>query len=49
MLDEAGVSAKFRASAKMSIAEDHAEKIREAVLNLDQLPVSDLGNALRSA
>ena len=48
MLDETGVSAKFRACAKMSIDDDQAERIREAVLGLGNLPVSSLGDVLRA-
>jgi len=48
MLDETGVSAKFRACAKMSIDDDQAERIREAVLALGNLPVSSLGDVLRA-
>jgi 2-methylcitrate dehydratase PrpD len=48
MLDESGVSAKFRACAKMSIDDEQAEHIREAVLALGNLPVSSLGDVLRA-
>ena len=49
MLDEAGVSAKFMASAEMSIPKARAVRIREVVLALDKASSRDLGAALASA
>ena len=45
-LDEAGISFKFRSNAAMSIGEAQAERIREAVLNLDRLDVRQLAKQL---
>jgi 2-methylcitrate dehydratase PrpD len=48
-LDLAGVEKKFFASASMTVSQSQAERIRDAVLNLDRIPVSELAAALRKA
>lgn len=47
-LDEAGVSAKFRATARMATTGERADRIRTAVLDLDAHPARDLGAALKA-
>lgn len=46
-LDLAGVEKKFFASASMSVSQSHAERVRDAVLDLERIPVSQLTAALR--
>ena len=46
-MDEAAVSAKFRASAGLAFAADRAEAIRAAVLDLENTPARELGRLLR--
>lgn len=49
MLDLAGVEKKFFASASMAVSRDQAERVRDAVLDLDRIPVSKLTEALHKA
>jgi 2-methylcitrate dehydratase PrpD len=48
-LDLKGVERKFFASASLAVSRDQAERVRDAVLNLDRIPVSELTAALRTA
>lgn len=48
-LDLAGVEKKFFASASMTVPQAQAERIRDAVLDLENISVSDLTAALRKA
>ncbi len=46
-LDEVGVSAKFMASAGMTVAPEQAARIRDAVLDLETISAADLAALLR--
>lgn len=46
-LDEAGVSAKFMASACMTVEPEQAARIRDAVLDLETISAADLAALLR--
>jgi hypothetical protein len=47
-LDLDGVSAKFFASASLTVPEDQAREIREIVLDIENRSVRDLTHALRA-